>query len=131
MSDAEELVKNNIMQYFNPDGMAEKTIERGNKILADIMDVIKKHDVPITMTRGLTTESQIDKETGIPLLFFTGEKLALNIVVPPEDKFGNTGKRWLKKDEYNSLKEKIISEGMQELIVHEEDDEITNKESMS
>ena len=111
----ENKIANNINQYFNNDGIMEKTVDRSNKIIHDLLFALRKHDVPITISRGIKTVTSVDKVTGVPYIFFQGEQLQFTIMTTPVDKFGNTGKSYLSEREYVELRSKVDAE-MPELV---------------
>jgi hypothetical protein len=95
-----ELIKNDIPQEFNKEGMMELTNARANEIIKKITQVLNKEKIVPVINRGFGSESQ---DT---LLFFTGEDVLIRFKVPATDKHGNDGRVWMTQEEYASLKNK-------------------------
>jgi len=101
-----ELIENNLQQVFSDEGMMEQTNNRSNKIIDEIKNVLAKEKLNPVINRGFGSECKTT-EDGNSLLFFTGEDVIVRFKVPATDKFGNDGRKWLTKKDYDNLTNKI------------------------
>ena len=116
-----ELVLNNVQQYFSEDGMAERTTNRSIRVLAKIGKILSEENIQFTFGRTFKTENQMGDATHPPMLFFAGEKVEVNFVVPPMDKYGNTGKSYLTPQQLKTLQDAVTLDGNEKLIIPEEE----------
>ncbi len=88
-------------QKFSQDGMLESTVKKGNIILTKIQSVLVE-ELPILpeVTRRIMSQCEPnEKNPARPVVSFVGEEIVVKITVPPTDKYGNWGKKWLTKEE--------------------------------
>jgi len=123
----EGLVSNNVQQHFDTDGIAERTTSRSIKIISKLAKVLAEEGIQFTFGRAFKTENHMGDNTKPPALYFTGEKVEINFVVPPMDKFGNEGKSFLRIEELKALTERVTKAGKEDLIIVEEPKEETTQ----
>ena len=91
-------------QIFDDAGRMEATAKRVEKIIKHLMLVLKENKVESVVVRSLLSTSNMNPASLYPILSFNGEQVVVKFVVPPTDKLGNWGQKWVSKEEAEKWK---------------------------
>ena len=110
MKNENELIENNIQQSFSDDGMMEMTMNRSDGMIEKLVTELEGFGAPFNISRGFKMESRQIKGKVAPIVLFQGEEVNIKFLVTPKDKYGNEGKSYLTKEEYDKLRYKVEKE---------------------